>query len=414
MKKISIYQSKLGLVWGIFITCLGLQISCTLDNPNDRNVQVFLQIPLPNPDGLKNASSIAGVKSVMLTVTTGNEILTSKELTISGNTANGTVSIMPGENIKFTAEARDANNIIQWQGSTTVDIVDDFTANIQLTPILPTANILKALEKGKSVNLSWNQNSDPDFARYELYRSQSNSTLGTILHSTTLITETEFDDNLALEGSSYFYTLVVTDTEGFNTQSSVSIKPNYPPTAVVLYGSEDGYIYLSWTRNYDSDFARYELYRSNSINVLGTKISSTSNVNELYFTDQSVVEGNTYYYRLVVFDTSGSGTGSKEVQVVMYNYPPTVSSLTAAKVSRTAVVLTWSQNYDLDFDRYELYRSQSDSLSATIIKSINVNTITNFDDTSVSPGSTYYYRLIVFDISGLSTKSTFVYVITPK
>lgn len=317
MKKISIYQSRLGLVWGIFITCLVLQISCTPENPNDRNVQVFLQIPLPNPDGLKNASSIAGVKSVMLTVTAGNEILTSKELTISGNTANGTVSIMPGENIKFTAEARDANNIIQWQGSTTVDIVDDFTANIQLTPILPTANILKALESDRSVILSWNQNSDPDFASYKLYRSQSGSTKGTLLDSIIVNTQTEFMDNLILEGSTYFYTLVVTDTEGFKTESKVSIRPNFPPTASILYGSEDGYVYLSWTRNYDSDFARYELYRSTSINVLGTKISSTSNVDELYFTDQSVIKGSTYYYRLKVIDTLGAETVSKEVRVVI-------------------------------------------------------------------------------------------------
>jgi hypothetical protein len=101
------------------------------------------------------------------------------------------------------------------------------------------------------------------------------------------------------------------------TESSINIKPNYPPTASVLYGSLDGYVYLSWTRNYDSDFARYELYRSTSIDILGTKIGSTPNVNELYFTDQSVIKGNTYYYRLKVFDTLGAETVSKEVRVVI-------------------------------------------------------------------------------------------------
>ncbi|MDP2890812.1 MAG: hypothetical protein Q8P34_17830 [Bacteroidota bacterium] len=509
MKKIYIYHSKLGLVWGIFIISLGLQISCTPENPIDRNVQVFLQIPLPNPAGVKNASSIAGVKSVMLTVTAGNEILVSKELTILGNTANGTVSIMPGENIKFTAEARDASNIIQWQGSTTVDIVDDFTANIQLTPILPTANILKALEKERSVNLSWNQNSDPDFASYKLYRSQSASTEGTLLHSTTVNTETEYTDNLALEGNTYFYTLVVTDTEGFSTLSTVNINPSYPPTAGVLQGvfngsvylnwtqnpdsdfagynlyrsqlenvlgtliytnpvvtnrvyedskvsegnayfyilevidnkglnsksdvvrinvplipptpsvlygegGEDGYVYLGWTQNYDSDFARYELYRSTSKNVLGTRIHSTPNVNELSYTDESVIEGDSFYYKLKVFDTSGSGTESNEVPFVMYNYPPTLSYLTKTKVSSNLVSLNWTQNYDRDFHRYELYRSQSDSLSAKLIQSIYVKTITKFEDTKVSPNTTYFYRLVVFDINGLSTKGEFMYVRTPE
>jgi len=232
MKKISIHQYKLGLVWGVFLIYIGLQISCTPENLNDRNVQVILQIPLPGNGGLKNATSITGVRSVMLTITTGNEILTSKEMTISGNTATGTVSILPGKNIKFTAEARDEKSIVQWQGSTTVDIDDDFTVDIKLTPIPPSAINLKAVQELKSINLSWTQNSDPDFARYDLYRSISQNLLGTSIITTNDITKKDYVDSKTSEGITYYYTLLSTDTEGFNTKSNVvDIRPNFPPTA---------------------------------------------------------------------------------------------------------------------------------------------------------------------------------------
>jgi len=326
MKKISLYQSRLGLVWGIFLTYFGLQISCTPENPNDRNVQVILQIPLPGNGGLKNATSITGVRSVMLTITSGNEILTSKELTISGNAANGTVSIMPGKNIKFTAEASDEKNIVQWQGSTTVDIDDDFTVDIELTPIPPSAINLLAQQKGQTINLSWTQVSDPDFLRYDLYRSISQNLLGTIIYSTNVATLKDYADSKVSAGNNYYYTLFATDTEGFNTKSNVfKIILVPPPTASKLQQEDGGFnsstdfyeAALSWTQNFDPYFARYELYRSFAENIVGTLIFSTTDVTKRDYADLKLTVNSTYYYRLFVFDTFGSATVSNVLVIAV-------------------------------------------------------------------------------------------------
>jgi len=413
MKKISIYQCKLGLVWGIFLTYSGLQMSCTPENPINRNVQMILQIPLPNPDGLKNASSITGVKSVMLTVTTENEILISKELAISGNTANGTVSILPGKNIKFTAEARDEKSIIQWQGSTTVDIDEDFTVDIKLTSIPPSANNLQALQKGKSVQLSWTRNSDPDFVRYDLYRSQSNGILGTILHSTTVVTETGFEDGSVSEGNTYFYTLMVTDTEEFNTKSNVvrSDLLDIPPTASALQGGFDGLVRLNWTQNTDTDFAKYELYRSQTAGLPGAIIFSTTVITKKEFIDIFASKGNIYFYTLVVTDTKALTTKSNVVQIDIPLIPPTASVLQG--VFDGSVRLSWTQNTETDFAKYELYRSQSASLPGTIIFSTTVDTNKVFVDTKALEGNIYFYTLVVTDTKGLNAKSNVVQINIP-
>lgn len=609
MKNLIVYLCRCWLVWSVYLAYFSLVISCNPENNFRQNIEIILQIHLPNQESLKSANSIAGIKSVTLTVTSeDNKILNEVELTISGDFATGIVKIEPGENIKFSAVAKDENNIKQWQGSTTVDIVNDFEVSIQLISIPPAVSNLQALFEEKSVTLSWSQNNDPDFARYnlyrsnsinkfdsilftttlitetvfkdslvsegrtyyyklivvdsegfktesedninipnihptqsvlqvdsvsnmvmlswtqnidvdfaryDLYRSQSENLLGKVIHSTPVITETKFKDSSVSENTTYFYKLIVLDTEGFNTRSNI-VKADIPQkqiTASVLKGSVDGSVYLnwnqntdqnfvsydlyrsqsegilgtkitsipnviilvykdinvkegniyfytlvttstngleaksnvvkadipnypptasklqldslsfnsktkyyeaklSWTQNSDKDFAKYELFRSNKENTNRTKLFSTTNVNDLSFVDKLVIEGNTYYYRLEVFDTSGSGTGH-EIPIVVNNNPPTKSALWDSLVVRNKVILNWDQNYDHDFDRYELYRSLLDTILYTKIYNSPISTVMKFEDTKVSPQKSYRYKLIVFDVKGLSTQSNEVYVKTP-
>jgi fibronectin type 3 domain-containing protein len=384
----------------------------------DRNVQVILQIPLPNPDGLKNVSSNAVVKRVTLKVTTGNEVLVTKELTISGNTASGTISIPPGKSRKFTAEAMDANNIIQWQGSKTIDIVDDFKVDLELTPILPSTSNLVAIEQGNSVSLSWTKNSDPDFDSYNLYRSPFDSDIGVRLFISTVNTETAYLDTTVKEGNLYFYTLVVFDSEDLKTESKVNIIPNFPPTASELQSDSLIFNYntkyyeakLLWTQNNDSDFASYELYRSTSNNVLGTLIYSTPDVTKRdYWDDSKLSEGDIYFYTLVVTDTKGLKTESIMVQIDVPITLPTPSILEGSWDGY--MYLIWTKNYDFDFARYELYRSNSENLLGTLMYSTpDINNVVYVDST-VSQNGSYYYTLLVFDTSGNSSNSNVVLMV---
>ena len=79
-------------------------------------------------------------------------------------------------------------------------------------------------------------------------------------------------------------------------------------------------IQLSWTENIDSDFFQYELYRSESPNIMreannAELITTLSNSATLKYTDTHITkEGQTFYYKIYVKDTQGFiNQGSNEV-----------------------------------------------------------------------------------------------------
>ncbi len=313
------YNCRHWLVHIVLVLFFGCCLSCSHENDFDQKVAVKIQIPLPEQNDLKSASSITRIINVSLTVAAGNKILDQQDLDIVQNTAVGTVTITKGKNIKFSAEATDENNIVQWQGSTTKDILqDNFSVDIDMISIPPKAVTLEGFAEGRVVFLNWTQNSDDDFALYAVYRSVSENTLGTLLYSTPLVKELIYEDLKVSPNTIYYYTLVVFDTEGFSTESNViEADVLISPKPSVLTGSYiGGANLLSWTKNTDTDFDRYELYRSFSGSVLGTRMFTTSNVSQLDFTDQQISESTTYYYTLVTYDTEKLNAKSNVVRVV--------------------------------------------------------------------------------------------------
>jgi len=421
MKTLNIYRFLTRLFWSIFLGLTSLLIACTTENYYDSNVEIQLKIQLPNHDDLKSASSITTIKRVILTVSSVAKDPEEFELTVSGNTAIGTIKIEQGENINFTAKAIDENSIVQWQGSTTVDIADKFTVDITLTPILPSAASLQVVKDEESVYLSWSQNSDPDFGKYDLYKSESENSMGEIVHSTNVFTETEYTDSLVVEGHDYFYTLLVTDTEGLTatSNSQQSSFPFVPPTESSLEADSVGNtVLVSWTQNPDKDFARYVLYRSETDNVQGDSIFSTTNITETEYLDSLVEEGNIYYYSLDVFDLVGLNTGSNQIKFEVPVVSPTASTLEGYYEryyeGEDYVYLAWLRNPDSDFERYELYRSETENELGEKIHSTAIVSDTYFYDYSVTEGEIYYYTLVVYNAMEYSSESNLVKMPTLK
>jgi fibronectin type 3 domain-containing protein len=81
-------------------------------------------------------------------------------------------------------------------------------------------------------------------------------------------------------------------------------------------------------------------------------------------------------------------------------FPPSAST-------QSTLTLYWTRNQDNDFYSYRVYRGKtnlvnSDSLLVTTVLS---NTTTSFTDTGLSSGTTYYYKVYVYDQSGLCSGS---------
>ncbi|SYZ73657.1 exported hypothetical protein [Candidatus Zixiibacteriota bacterium] len=202
--------------------------------------------------------------------------------------------------------------------------------NADVRPAQIRLNILKAptpitlsatTQSSSSIRLSWSQETDNDFASYQIYRSpnatvNTGSDLVTIITSRTTLSYS--DDNLEAN-KAYYYRIYVFDNTGLSTASNITsdtTQINIAPTAVQLAIQINGdSSIMTWTTNGDADFGSYQIYRGTTPGITNLNATLLAIINEqstTTFTDNRPT-ASTYYYRVYVYDKQGMLTGSNEV-----------------------------------------------------------------------------------------------------
>lgn len=316
-------------------------------------------------------------------------------------------------------------------------------ANVSTTappqaPAPVTLNALSIDEYSNSVSLSWSQSGEADFASYKIYRA---TTAGVTTQSTLVTTITQSDQisyndysaaGSPAPGTTYSYRVFVFDTEQLSAGSNEEsiLRLDEAPAAVILdtptyvdNGYEGRGVQLSWSASTATDLAQYKLYRSEQPNVdEQDTLVATLTPDPLYgggtsHFDSTVVPlpapGRTYYYRVFVVDAIGQSTGSNEQSITVVDSPPAAVTLNTPTFEQyyNVVSLSWSQNTESDFASYKIYRATQAGVTtqSTLIATITQASETSYNDATapatVPPGTTYYYRVFVFDAAGQSTGS---------
>jgi len=88
------------------------------------------------------------------------------------------------------------------------------------------------------------------------------------------------------------------------------------------------------------------------------------------------------------------------------NMPPNAVTLyTPTSITKSSMILTWSQNTDVDFVNYTIYQSTISGDIGNTIKVITDNTTTSWTVTGLSPSTIYYFTVRVYDSLGLHNDS---------
>ena len=232
---------------------------------------------------------------------------------------------------------------------------------------------------------------------------------------------TNYND-LGLQGNTeYYYCVYVYDTGGLFAKSNEEkgkTNLNEPPLAVALYkpspiANSTTSIGLGWSKNEDTDFSSYKIYRSKTAGVTNTTSSLITTITDQTinnYEDIGLHEDTEYYYRVYVYDTGGSFAASNEEmgRTNANEAPIQVTLLQPIVEDSTTLRLIWTQNNDADFKMYRVYRSVSspvDIVTATPITIIYKQSKTEFIDKGLSKNVTYYYCVVVTDEGGLSSAS---------
>lgn len=301
----------------ILLTGLGLLVTAGCDSDwltssanDESSVKLQIKIDETQHQIIKSDALIKPftITEVRVTVTGPDMDPVEKTLSkVDEDTYSGTVSVKKGDNRKFSVDAYDGNNILQYSGTNTMNISrSSESITIDLNPLRPDPVTLSiAATSASSVDLSWSQSTIKDFQYYAILRSQStdpdiynSDDWIAIAESRTTLSYTDDDENL-VTGETYYYQVHVVDTEnwpctGSNIEdATLNISA---PQGVTVSANNENYISVSW--NAVAGASSYRVYRSESETGSYDHVHTTTATG---WNDDTVLMAKFYYYKISAY-----------------------------------------------------------------------------------------------------------------
>ncbi len=156
----------------------------------------------------------------------------------------------------------------------------------------------------------------------------------------------------------------------------------------------------------------FRLERKTGSGSWGTLTTLAANVTS--YSDTTVVETTSYTYRVYAFNASGDSASSNEASVTTpaLTAPAAPTGLQVAATSYSQVRLTWTDN-SYNEDGFKIERKEGSGGAYQSIGTAGEGQ-TTYNDSGLSPVTTYYYRVKAFNQAGDSVYSNEASVTTPE
>ncbi len=295
-------------------------------------------------------------------------------------------------------------------------------------PTVPQSPSASASNSSESITLKWTPSTDlPNpggvgVASYNIYRTTTLSggqpVFGAAYTSVSGANASSFTDNGLAATTTYYYEVTAVDKVGNESAPSTvvnAITMTPPPTCTgnpsapgkpTLTSNTVSSITLTWTASTPSSGCTLGGYKIFRADVSPTSPIGTSSTNS--YSDSANLAPNTAYtYTIEAYDNSGHTTtgASGQLSTLADTTPPIApASLTASVISSTQINLSWPAgspgSEGVAVASYNIYRN------GTILTNVPATQL-SYQDTSVSPSTTYTYQIASVDKSGLvSTNKT--------
>lgn len=274
-------------------------------------------------------------------------------------------------------------------------------AAIEVMPGLNKAKFTNvAAPQLKKVVLEWKKIAGA--MNYELYRKAAEQDSYELLAVTA---ELAYTDEAVTAGKDYSYQVrAIRDENGtavygkFSEPAQVQLS-----SAAVQFESCEAVDYrsvkLAWRQ--DPSASGYYIYRSVKENGTFRKIKTISSNAILNYTDSKLVPGKKFFYKICTYSKKGqsvtAGEQSQAVQVQTQADGPQLVSV-KTNVGNRSLSLEWKKSANAA--GYRIYRSVYPDKGFVKIKDLNSGTFVGYEDRSVIPGGTYYYRMKGIYVNG--------------
>jgi fibronectin type 3 domain-containing protein len=274
---------------------------------------------------------------------------------------------------------------------------------LDLAPAAPTGLVATPGPGDGEVLVSWDANGEPDLDHYRLQRATSPAFgAGTLTFHTPANSR---QDSGLTPGETYYYRVMAEDAGANVSEPSTVVSAVAPgadpapatPTGLDACGGAcDGEILVSWDPNGEPDLDHYRLERDTTPTFgAGTVQADTPDTS---YHDSGLTPGETYYYRVVAVDTaSNESDPSAAASAEAPDFAPAAPTGVAAEsgVGEGEILVGWDANSEPDLDHYRLERSSTPVFGPDRIPIETPET--SHQDSGLTPGETYYYRVIAVD-----------------
>ena len=222
-------------------------------------------------------------------------------------------------------------------------------------------------------------------------------------------TATESEIQAAIYDYTDDFELGAVDYTPFSTTLNTAA-PISPPTSVmkVTSGSD---VVLSWTANAEADVAGYKLYYGTP-----TGYSYATSIDLGNVTTYTVTGGDiATEYVITAYDTSLDGTddmvdGNESWYSKANTLPDLPTDIVLEGAPRKSK-LSWTLSATDNIASYEIYRGLS-AQPTTLYYTTTSETENNYIDQNLTVGETYYYRIKVVDVDGVSSNFSDDFAVT--
>ncbi|MFW9914323.1 MAG: SBBP repeat-containing protein [Candidatus Thorarchaeota archaeon] len=285
----------------------------------------------------------------------------------------------------------------------------------------PPTDLKAALSADQRVILTWNAPVDDGnlpITSYRVYRGNASMFYGSVLFLGETTGEA-FIDTTAVPGITHYYAVTAMNSLGeslFSNDINITVafasgvtSPGAPQSLSATPG--DNFVELSWAPplvDGGTTITSYRVYRGTSSGIYALIGVVTTGMS---FNDTTVASGTTYYYVVTAINAIGEGVFSSEVSITATGTPPITTTIPGIPQNLSATpgdnftVLSWSLPLDdggLPITSYRVYRGTASGAYLLL----GVTNDTQFTDTMVMGGTTYYYVVTAVNEAGESVFSS--------
>lgn len=364
---------------------------------NETQLKVYFHFPKET-----NLTTLKGIK-ISRTEKSGNlgTILTSSLLPI---TTTSYIDEKPLQTnyYKVLAFTKDGDTIPSFEG---FGMLPD-----RIPPQTPT-DIKGYIDSTGLVHLNWKSNTEKDIQGYRIFRK--NDLREELIERTRrIITTPEYIDTVDIKTLSkyVYYSLTAVDNvfnnSGYSSLLKLKRPDIIPPVAPVFVKTvhDQKRIHIKWYNSTSDDVEKYELYRINFQTKQSEKlkewmIADTSTI----YKDTTAVLGETYQYKLIVYDDSKNKSESLSPFITFETglRKPIIDITQKVDLEKRTIELYW--NYpEKDIYNFIVYKAKEGE-ALRIYKTLKPADM-KLIDKNIYPGNIYLYRIKATYISGVESE----------